>query len=114
MWISPCLTASTIPPSHRLKKLDERVNSLDGLVWHAATNNTGVAIDLDLPGIPPGTYPYLRITAPIDNNDNQLEIDALVAIPVINLLELHFANHKDLTGLMTCQFLLLLFLFQPP
>jgi len=41
---------------------------------------TGVAIDLDIAGIPAGSYPYLRITAPVDNNDNQLEIDALVAI----------------------------------
>jgi len=47
---------------------------------------TGVAIDLDgalpLAGIiPPGTYPYLRISSPAGGVDNKLEIDAIVALP---------------------------------
>jgi len=44
-------------------------------------NGAGVEIDLDLPFIPSGTYPFLRIIAPLDGNDNQLEIDAIEVLP---------------------------------
>jgi uncharacterized repeat protein (TIGR01451 family) len=43
-------------------------------------NNTGVAIDLD-GVVPDGTYPYVRFCAPLDGNDNKMEIDAIAIIP---------------------------------
>jgi uncharacterized repeat protein (TIGR01451 family) len=47
----------------------------------AMYNNSGIVIDLD-PVAPPGTYPYLRFTAPAGDSDGQLEIDALFVCPV--------------------------------
>ena len=43
-------------------------------------NGTGIAINVD--GIvPPGTYVYLRFTAPVGDADNQMEIDAVEVLP---------------------------------
>ena len=46
----------------------------------ALYNGTGVAIDVDAI-VPPGTYPYLRFTAPPGDSDNQMEIDAVEVLP---------------------------------
>jgi hypothetical protein len=43
-------------------------------------NSTGVAINLD-GVVPPGTYTYLRFTAPIGDTDGQMEIDAIEILP---------------------------------
>jgi hypothetical protein len=46
----------------------------------ALYNGTGVAIDVDAI-IPPGTYSYIRFTAPAGDSDNQMEIDAIEVLP---------------------------------
>jgi hypothetical protein len=43
-------------------------------------NGTGITIDLDAI-VPPGTYPYIRFTAPSGDADNQMEIDAVEVLP---------------------------------
>ena len=43
-------------------------------------NNHGIAIDIDAI-VSSGTYQWLRIVSPIDNNDNQVEIDAVEFLP---------------------------------
>lgn len=43
-------------------------------------NMSGIAIDLD-GVVPPGTYPFIRITAPNGDVDGRLEIDAIVTLP---------------------------------
>jgi hypothetical protein len=43
-------------------------------------NGTGIAIDVDAI-VPPGTYSYIRFSAPVGDNDNQMEIDALEILP---------------------------------
>lgn len=65
---------SPLPPPN---EPDERhIQSADLMLFPP----TGIAIDLD--GIaPPGTYPFLRITALQNDADGQLEIDAILTIP---------------------------------
>lgn len=46
----------------------------------ALYNGTGIAIDVDAI-IPPGTYTYIRFTAPAGDSDGQMEIDALEVLP---------------------------------
>jgi hypothetical protein len=46
----------------------------------ALYNGTGVAINVDAM-VPPGTYSYIRFTAPAGDSDNQMEIDAIEALP---------------------------------
>ncbi len=46
----------------------------------ALYNGTGVAIDVDAI-VPPGTYTYIRFTAPAGDSDGQTEIDALEVLP---------------------------------
>jgi hypothetical protein len=46
----------------------------------ALYNGTGVAINVDAI-VPPGTYSYIRFTAPAGDNDNQMEIDAIEVLP---------------------------------
>jgi uncharacterized repeat protein (TIGR01451 family) len=70
--ILPVPVAPPLPPP---EEADERIIPATALY-----NNTGVAIDLD-PVAPVGTYPYLRITAPIDGNDGGLEFVDIVALP---------------------------------
>jgi hypothetical protein len=41
---------------------------------------TGIAIDVDAM-VPPGTYSYIRFTAPPGDSDNQTEIDAVEVLP---------------------------------
>jgi hypothetical protein len=41
---------------------------------------TGIAIDVDAM-LPPGTYSYIRFTAPPGDSDNQTEIDAVEVLP---------------------------------
>lgn len=43
-------------------------------------NGTGIAIDVDAI-VPPGHYSYIRFRAPVGDNDNQMEIDALEILP---------------------------------
>lgn len=43
-------------------------------------NSTGIAIDIDAI-VPPGTYSYIRFTAPPGDVDNQMEIDAIEVLP---------------------------------
>ena len=43
-------------------------------------NSTGIAIDIDAV-VPPGTYPYIRFTAPTGDIDGQMEIDAIQLLP---------------------------------
>lgn len=43
-------------------------------------NGTGIAIDIDAL-VPPGTYSYIRFTAPTGDADNQTEIDAVEVLP---------------------------------
>ena len=43
-------------------------------------NGTGIAIDVDAL-VPPGTYSYIRFTAPSGDADNQMEIDAVEVLP---------------------------------
>ena len=70
--LSPLLSP-TPPPNEP----DERhIQSTDLALYPP----TGISIDLD--GIaPPGTYPLLRITAPPNDTDGMLEIDAILTIP---------------------------------
>ena len=46
-------------------------------------NSTGVTIDVDIPSIPPGTYPYIRIFSPSapPDTDGQVEVDAIEILP---------------------------------
>lgn len=46
-------------------------------------NNTGVAIDLDSLGayLPDGTYPWIRIIAPLGDTGDGLEVDAIEVLP---------------------------------
>ena len=47
-------------------------------------NSTGVAIDLDIPSIPPGTYPYIRIFSPSnppDTGTDGVDVDAIQVLP---------------------------------
>ena len=46
----------------------------------ALYNSTGIAIDVDVIA-PPGTYSYIRFTAPMGDADNQMEIDAVEVLP---------------------------------
>ena len=46
----------------------------------ALYNGTGIAIDVDAIA-PPGTYAYIRFTAPAGDSDGQMEIDALEVLP---------------------------------
>lgn len=46
----------------------------------ALYNGTGIAIDVDAI-VPPGTYSYIRFTAPVGDSDGQMEIDALEVLP---------------------------------
>ena len=46
----------------------------------ALHNGTGIAIDVDVL-VPPGTYTYIRFTAPAGDADNQMEIDAVEVLP---------------------------------
>jgi hypothetical protein len=46
----------------------------------ALYNGSGIAIDVDAL-VPPGTYSYLRFTAPVGDSDNQMEIDAVEVLP---------------------------------
>ena len=46
----------------------------------ALRNGTGIAIDIDAL-VPPGTYSYIRFTAPVGDSDNQMEIDAIEVLP---------------------------------
>lgn len=43
-------------------------------------NSTGIAIDIDSV-VPPGTYSYIRFTAPGGDVDGQTEIDAIEILP---------------------------------
>jgi hypothetical protein len=43
-------------------------------------NSTGIAINVDAI-VPPGTYSYIRFTAPTGDIDGQLEIDAIEVLP---------------------------------
>jgi hypothetical protein len=43
-------------------------------------NSTGIAINLD-GVVPPGTYSYIRFTAPPGDVDNKMEIDAIQVLP---------------------------------
>ena len=43
-------------------------------------NSTGIAIDVDAIA-PPGTYSYVRFTAPLGDSDGQMEIDAVEVLP---------------------------------
>jgi hypothetical protein len=43
-------------------------------------NSSGIAIDIDAI-VPPGTYSYIRFTAPAGDADNQTEIDAIEVLP---------------------------------
>jgi hypothetical protein len=43
-------------------------------------NSTGVAIDINAI-VPPGTYSYIRFSAPPGDSDNQMEIDAIQVLP---------------------------------
>lgn len=67
------------PPLPPPEEPDERIIPANFGGVDVLYNNSGVAIDLD-PVAPAGTYPYLRITAPIDGNDGQLEFVDIVAI----------------------------------
>ena len=46
----------------------------------ALYNGTGIAINVDAI-VPPGTYTYVRFTAPAGDADNQMEIDAVEVLP---------------------------------
>lgn len=46
----------------------------------ALYNSTGIAIDIDSI-VPPGTYSYIRFTAPAGDADGQMEIDAIEVLP---------------------------------
>jgi hypothetical protein len=46
----------------------------------ALYNGTGIAIDVDAIA-PPGTYSYIRFTAPAGDSDGQTEIDAAEVLP---------------------------------
>lgn len=48
--------------------------------FSALYNATGIAIDIDSI-VPPGTYFYIRFTAPAGDADNQMEIDAIEILP---------------------------------
>jgi hypothetical protein len=43
-------------------------------------NGTGIAMDIDSL-VPPGTYTYIRFTAPAGDADGHLEIDAIEILP---------------------------------
>jgi Domain of unknown function DUF11 len=43
-------------------------------------NSTGVTIDLDAAGVPPGSYSYIRIISPADSGDG-VDVDAIGILP---------------------------------
>jgi len=68
------LPPPTIPPLSP-QEADARAIPLSSF-----RNNSGIEIDLD-PFAPQGTYSWIRITAPMGDADNQLEIDAIESLP---------------------------------
>lgn len=63
------------PPPPNPEEMDQRpILSVD------LYNGTGVAIDIDSL-VPPGTYVYIRITAPSGDSDGQAEIDTIEILP---------------------------------
>lgn len=68
------------PPGGSLYEPDQR--EIPPIYFYPYTaSSSGITIDLDLPFIPQGTYPYIRITAPMGDADGQLEIDAIEVLP---------------------------------
>jgi hypothetical protein len=68
-----------VPPIPSPNEPDQR-DILASYLYNSGSYSTGVAIDLDSK-VPPGTYLYLRISAPPWDSDGQLEIDAIQVLP---------------------------------
>lgn len=63
------------PPPPNPEEMDQRPIATGDLY-----NGTGVAIDIDSL-VPPGTYTYIRISAPSGDSDGQAEIDTIEILP---------------------------------
>ena len=66
---------NTLPNPQVPEETDQR-----DIPTSALYNGTGIAIDVDAI-VPPGTYSYIRFTAPVGDSDNQMEIDAVEVLP---------------------------------
>jgi hypothetical protein len=66
---------NTLPNPQVPEETDQR-----DIPTSALRNGTGIAIDVDAL-VPPGTYSYIRFTAPVGDSDNQMEIDAVEVLP---------------------------------
>ena len=74
-WGNGIVDANAIIASVGLPETDNRrICSTD------LYDSSGVALDLDTV-VPPGTYPYLRLTAPIGDGDGTVEVDAIMPLP---------------------------------
>jgi uncharacterized repeat protein (TIGR01451 family) len=69
------LLSLPLPPPNTDEEMDQRPIASSNLY-----NNSGVAIDVDSI-VPPGTYTYIRITAPPGDVDGQAEIDTIEILP---------------------------------
>lgn len=67
------------PPGGPLYEPDERQVPPDYFYPYTSISR-GIAIDIDLPAIPQGTYPYIRVISP-PGDTNGLEIDAIEVLP---------------------------------
>ena len=66
---------NTLPNPQVPEETDQR-----DIPTSALYNGTGIAIDVDALA-PPGTYSYIRFTAPAGDSDDQMEIDAVEVLP---------------------------------
>jgi hypothetical protein len=67
-----------VPPP--VEEIDQRDILAADLYTSSSGVSTGIAIDIDAV-VPPGTYPYIRFSAPAGDLDGQLEIDAIEILP---------------------------------
>jgi hypothetical protein len=68
-----------VPPPFA-EEIDERDILAADLYTSSSGISTGIAINIDIPGVVPGTYSYIRFSAPAGDVDGHMEIDAIETI----------------------------------
>jgi hypothetical protein len=77
------LSLPAVPPNPGVppvEEIDQRDVLAADLYTSSSGFSTGIAIDVDSL-VPVGTYSYIRFTAPLDDVDGQMEIDAIEILP---------------------------------
>ena len=67
-----------VPPP--VEEIDQRDILATDLYTSSSGVSTGIAINIDIPGVVPGTYSYIRFSAPAGDVDGHMEIDAIETI----------------------------------